>query len=118
MTVTGLGLFFYSLATVADLIRAQTLLFTFLVVVEVVRIQVIRSRYDLSPLSNPWLLGAIAVTLLLQLLVLYTPLSGVFAVRPLSLGDWVPIAVAFTGFLVLNLGVRDLLDRGDRPPRT
>jgi Ca2+-transporting ATPase len=116
MTATGLALFFYSLATVADLVRAQTLLFTFLVVVEVVRIQVIRSRYDLSLLSNPWLLGAIAVTLLLQLLVLYTPLADAFAVQPLSLGDWVPVAVAFAGFLLLNIGVRDFLDRSVRPP--
>ncbi|AXG10985.1 cation-translocating P-type ATPase [Haloplanus rubicundus] len=116
MTATGLALFFYSLATVADLVRAQTLLFTFLVVVEVVRIQVIRSRYDLSILSNPWLLGAIAVTLLLQLLVLYTPLADAFAVQPLSLGDWAPVTVAFAGFLLLNLGVRDFLDRSVRSP--
>ena len=111
MTGTGLGLFFYGLATTASLLRAQTLLFTFLVVVEVIRIQVIRSRYDLSILSNPWLLVAIGVTLLLQLLVLYTPLSTVFDVRPLSLGEWGWIAVAFVGFLALNLGLRDLLDR-------
>jgi len=116
MTVTGLALFFYGLAATADLIRAQTLLFTFLVVVEVVRIQVIRSRYDLSILSNPWLLGAITVTLLLQLLVLYTPLNDVFAVQPLPLGDWLPVAVAFVGFLVLNIGVRELLDRSIRTP--
>jgi Ca2+-transporting ATPase len=111
MTGTGLALFFYGLATTADLVRAQTLLFTFLVVVEVVRIQVIRSRYDLSITSNPWLVAAIAVTLLLQLLVLYTPLSDVFAVQPLALGEWGPIGVAFLGFLALNLGVRELLDR-------
>ena len=111
MTVTGLALFFYSLVTTADLVRAQTLLFTFLVVVEVVRIQVIRSRYDLSLRSNPWLVGAIATTLLLQLLVLYTPLSDLFAVQSLPLGAWGPIAAAFAGFLALNLGVRELLDR-------
>jgi Ca2+-transporting ATPase len=111
MTATGLALFFYSLATTADLMRAQTLLFTFLVVVEVVRIQVIRSRYDLSLRSNPWLVGAIATTLLLQLLVLYTPLSDLFAVQSLPLGAWGPIAAAFAGFLALNLGVRELLDR-------
>jgi Ca2+-transporting ATPase len=111
MTVTGVALFFYGLATTGDLIRAQTLLFTFLVVVEVVRIQVIRSRYGLSITSNPWLLGAIAVTLGLQLLVLYTPLADLFAVRPLALGDWGPIALAFGAFLALNLGVRAFLDR-------
>jgi len=111
MTATGLALFFYGLATTADLMRAQTLLFTFLVVVEVVRIQVIRSRYDLSLRSNPWLVGAIATTLLLQLLVLYTPLNDLFAVQSLPLGAWGPIAAAFAGFLALNLGVRELLDR-------
>jgi Ca2+-transporting ATPase len=113
MTATGLALFFYSLAMSADLIRAQTLLFSFLVVVEVVRIQVIRSRYDLSLRSNPWLVGAIATTLLLQLLVLYTPLNALFAVQSLPLGAWGPIAVAFAGFLALNLGVRELLDRAE-----
>ncbi|MBX0297818.1 calcium-translocating P-type ATPase, PMCA-type [Haloarcula nitratireducens] len=111
MTVTGLALFFYGLLTVTDLIRAQTVLFTFLVVVEVVRIQVIRSRYGLSLLSNRWLIGAIAMTLLLQLLVLYTPLNEFFAVQPPSIEEWVWIGIAFIGFLVLNLGMSELLDR-------
>ena len=116
MTVTGLVLFFYGLLTVTTLIRAQTLLFTFLVVVEVVRIQVIRARYDLSILSNRWLIGAIGVTLLLQLLVLYTPLNEFFAVRPLSVDEWIWIGAAFVGFLVLNLGTSELLDRMFTPP--
>jgi Ca2+-transporting ATPase len=111
MTITGLALFFYGLLTVTTLIRAQTLLFTFLVVVEVVRIQVIRSRYDLSILSNRWLIGAIGITLLLQLLVLYTPLNEFFAVRPLSVDEWTWIGAAFVGFLVFNLGLSEILDR-------
>ena len=116
MTVTGLALFFYGLLTVTTLIRAQTLLFTFLVVVEVVRIQVIRARYDLSILSNRWLIGAIGITLLLQLLVLYTPLNEFFAVRPLSVDEWTWIGAAFVGFLVLNLGTSEVLDRVFAPP--
>ncbi|AZH24814.1 cation-translocating P-type ATPase [Haloplanus aerogenes] len=111
MTVTGLALFFYGLRTAADLMRAQTVLFTFLVVVEVIRIQVIRSRYDLSLVSNPWLLGAIGVTLLLQLLVLYTPLNVFFDVRPITLQGWTWIGTAFVGFLGLNLALSALLDR-------
>ncbi|MFC6942461.1 cation-translocating P-type ATPase [Salinirubellus sp. GCM10025818] len=116
MTVTGLALFFYGLLTVTTLIRAQTLLFTFLVVVEVVRIQVIRARYDLSILSNRWLIGSIGITLLLQLLVLYTPLNEFFAVRPLSVDEWTWIGAAFVGFLVLNLGTSEVLDRVFAPP--
>jgi Ca2+-transporting ATPase len=111
MTVTGLALFFYALSRTADLVLAQTLLFTFLVVVEVVRIQVIRSRYDLSLASNRWLLAAVGTTLLLQLLVLYTPLAGLFGVRPPSPAEWAWVGVAFLGFLALNLGSSRLLDR-------
>jgi len=101
MTVTGLGLFFYGLDVTGELLVAQTLLFTFLVVVEVLRIQLIRSRYRLSPFSNPWLVGAIASSLVLQLAVLYTPLAGFFDVVPLGLTEWSWIGVAFVAFVVL-----------------
>ncbi|WP_410767418.1 cation-translocating P-type ATPase [Haloferax sp. DFSO60] len=111
MTVTGLGVFFYTLSSTGQLLRAQTLLFTFLVVVEVVRLQMIRSRYNLSLFSNRWLIGAIALTLVFQLVVLYTPLNQFFGVRPLALADWQVIAVGFVAFLALNLGVNALFDR-------
>jgi Ca2+-transporting ATPase len=111
MTVTGLALFFYGLRELGDLVRAQTLLFTFLVVVEVVRIQLVRSRYDLSLRSNPWLVGAIALTLALQLAVLYTPASAYFDVAAPSLAGWAWIGVAFAGFLLLSLGLGAVVDR-------
>ncbi|MDZ7701665.1 MAG: cation-transporting P-type ATPase [Halobacteriales archaeon] len=111
MTATGLGLFFYGLSVTGSLVAAQTLLFTFLVVVEIVRIQVIRRRYALSWRSNRWLLAAIGVTVVLQLLVLYTPANRFFGVRPLALAEWTWIAVAFVAFLALNLVVSRGLDR-------
>lgn len=47
-------------------------------------------------LSNKWLLGAIVLSLGLQLIVVYVPfLNGLFSTIPLSIGDWiVSIAVA------------------------
>jgi Ca2+-transporting ATPase len=111
MTVTGLALFFAALSRSGDVVRAQSLLFTFLVAVEVVRIQVIRSRYDLSLLSNRWLVGAVALTLALQLAVLYTPASDYFAVTPPSPTGWAWLGVAFVAFLALNLALSALLDR-------
>jgi len=111
VALTGLGVFFHALSATGSLVRAQTALFTFLVVAEVVRIQVIRSRYDLSFASNPWLLAAVGSTLALQLVVLYTPLHAVFDVRPLALAEWAWIGVAFVVFLALNLGVNRVLDR-------
>jgi Ca2+-transporting ATPase len=110
MTVTGLGVFFYGLRQ-ADLLVAQTALFTFLVVVEVVRIQVIRSRFGHSIGSNRWLLGAVATSFALQLAVLYTPLSGLFGVTPLGLDAWAWIAAGFVAFLAANLAMAWALDR-------
>ncbi|WP_433634534.1 cation-translocating P-type ATPase [Halomicrococcus sp. NG-SE-24] len=123
MTATGLALFFFGLSRTRDLVVAQSLLFTFLVTIEMVRIQSIRSRYDQEFFSNRWLVGAILVTLALQLLVLYTPLHVFFDVVPLSRRGWTWIGVAFLAFLVADALVSRLYDRtvaDDRwpgPPR-
>ncbi len=111
LAVTGLGVFFYALDRTGSLLRAQSLLFTFIVVVELIRIQVIRSRYDQPLRSNPWLVGAIGVSLLVHLAVLYTPLQEFFEVVPLSLVDWSWIAVGFVVFLLLNVGSSALNSR-------
>ncbi|WP_340102002.1 cation-transporting P-type ATPase [Salinibaculum salinum] len=111
LAVTGLGVFFYALDRTGSLLRAQSLLFTFIVVVELIRIQVIRSRYDQTLRSNLWLVGAIGVSLLVQLAVLYTPLHEFFQVVPLSLVEWGWIAVGFVVFLLLNVVLSALNSR-------
>ena len=111
MAATGLGLFFIGLRESGSLVRAQTLLFTFLVVVEVVRIQVIRARYGLSVGSNRWLVAAVLVTLVLQLVVLYTPLNVLFEVDPLPAAAWRAIGVGFLVFVLFNLAAAAVLDR-------
>jgi Ca2+-transporting ATPase len=111
LAVTGLGIFFYALERTGSLLRAQSLLFTFIVVVELIRIQVIRSRYDQSLRSNLWLVSAIGVSLLVHLAVLYTPLHDFFQVVPLTLDEWGWIAVGFVVFLLLNVVVSALNSR-------
>ncbi len=111
LAVTGLGIFFYALDRTGSLLRAQSLLFTFIVVVELIRIQVIRSRYDQSLRSNPWLVGAIGVSLLVHLAVLYTPLHDFFQVVPLSLVEWGWISAGFVMFLLLNVASSALNSR-------
>jgi len=111
LAVIGLGLFAYGYGATGSLAHAQTLLFTFVVVGELVRIQVVRSRYDLSPWSNRWLVGAVGLSLALHLAVLYTPLGGVFGVVPLTLREWGWVGVAFGAFLVVNVASAALLDR-------
>ncbi|WP_323675951.1 cation-translocating P-type ATPase [Halorubellus sp. PRR65] len=111
MTITGLSLFLYALEVTRDLVVAQTLLFTLLVTVEMVRIHLIRSRYDLSPLSNPWLVAAVILSLALQLAVLYTPLRGFFSVVAPSLTHWTWIGGAFLAFVALALVAESHVER-------
>lgn len=109
--LTGLPIFFESLSRTRSLVLAQTSLFTFLVAAEMVRIQIIRHRYGQSVLSNPWLVAAVGLSLVLHLGVLYTPVSSLFEVTPLGADAWLRIGVGFVVFLVLNVGLSWLLDR-------
>ena len=88
--------------------KATTIAFTSLVVFELVKIQVIRSSMGSRLFSNRYLLAAIAASLALQLVVLYTPLAAAFGVVPLAADDWIKIigAVAVSSgaaFAILTL---------------
>ena len=103
LTLVGLALFFLELHRSRDAVGARTLLFTFIVVAEMGVLGVIRWRSGLRPGSNPWLLAAVASSLLLHLLVLYTPISGIFGVRGLTLAEWGRIAAAMPALLGLSV---------------
>ncbi len=88
----------------SPLIKAQTVAFTSLVVFEIVRLQMIRSDYNLSLFSNKYLIGAVISSLLLQVVVVYTPLNKIFKVVPLGLIDWVWIlAAAFILIVIVKI---------------
>ncbi len=84
-------------------IKAQTMAFTALVVFEMVRVYMIRITYKVGIFSNIWLLLAMASSMLLQLMVVYTPLNKVFKVIPLTLVDWGFILGATAALLVIGL---------------
>ncbi len=69
------------------LLRARTLVFNFVVLYEVVLIFVIRSGYGVPFLANRWVWGAALLSLLLQGLLMYTPLAPLFGIVSLPLGD-------------------------------
>jgi len=96
-TALILALFLYSLPFGIE--YARTMVFTGFVLSEATRLVVIRMKDKLSLFSNKWLIVAIAASLLLQLLVLYSPLSVYFGTIPLSLNDWGILA----GFLIMSL---------------
>lgn len=71
------------------LVYAQTMAFSTLIFLEIVRITIIRSEQKLTFFSNKWLVAAIIFTFFLHLVVLYTPMSHILEVVPLSIFDWI-----------------------------
>jgi Ca2+-transporting ATPase len=68
---------------------ARTVAFTALVMLEMVRVTMIRSQYKLSVFSNMSLIGAIILSVMLQVAVVYVPMMNiVFKTTPLTLYHW------------------------------
>src|SRR3989338_2879558 len=83
--------------------KAQTMVFTSLVVFELVRLHMIRMHYRLSIFSNGYLVTAVVLSLVLHALVMYVPfIANAFGVVPLGVMDWVLIGIAAAGIVGLN----------------
>ncbi len=108
ITLAVLGLFYWGMVHYSILehnemiMKIQTLAFTAIIVMELVRLQAIRSEYKLGPFSNKYLVLAVAASMALQLSVIYTPLSTFFGTVPLNLTDWGMIMAVTFGVLVLT----------------
>lgn len=88
-------------------VMASSVVFMAMVVYEFARLLDIRSDYHMKWFSNPMLIVSMAVSLALQGALLYiTPLANIFNVTPISLLDWLIIAI---GGLVL-FGIMKLLN--------
>lgn len=88
--------------------HAQTMAFTTLVVLELAAVQIIRAPYNLSIVSNPFILAAVTASFFLQLSILYTPiLQRVFQTVPLNSREWGVIVVITIAVWVLC----DLMNR-------
>jgi len=74
------------------LLKAQTVAFTVIVMMEMVRVLMIRMQYNLKLFSNKWLILAIISSIILQLIVVYVPsLDKIFDTVPLGLIEWIYI---------------------------
>lgn len=93
----------------SPLVKAQTIAFTALVLFEVARLQMIRSKYNLSIFSNKLLIGAVLFSLGLQLIVIYTPLNAIFKTVPLEAMDWLWLGVATIGIIIINKIITKLI---------
>ncbi|MAF35524.1 ATPase [archaeon] len=87
-------LWLFSLYQPTSIELARTVALTTIILFELFLVFSCRSKESLFKVgifSNKWLVLAVGVALGLHLTVLYTPLSAIFHLVPLSLNDWVRI---------------------------
>ena len=92
-----------------NLILAQTVAFTSLVIFEIFRLQAIRSNFNIGMFSNKWLIGAVGTSIALQLAVIYTPLNAVFRTVPLGLNEWITILEVSVVLFIVSMGFNKLI---------
>jgi len=83
-------------------VKAQTVVFTALVAAEFVILQTVRQNYGQKLFANRYITLSMLAVMVLQLALIYTPLSGVFHLVPLDLEDWIAIALTVGAIFVLN----------------
>lgn len=80
---------FLIIRSIAGIEQARTALFTGFILYEFVRIGSIRSQEKLGWFDNKLLLTALVGSILLQLIIIYTPLHSFFHITPLKSIAWV-----------------------------
>ncbi len=86
---------------------ARSTTFCLVIVVELLLVFNVRSRHPFWKIgltSNRWLLGAVAVPFVLQMVAIYTPLNTIFSLTPITLVQWGEIlGIGIAGFLMFEL---------------
>ena len=105
-TIIALILFYFFGGTSPSktaLIHAQTMVFNFVVLYEIILTFVIRLDYQVPFLANKWVWGAAALSITLQALLMYTPMAVAFKIVPLGLKDvgWLFLGGLFFGMTAL-----------------
>jgi Ca2+-transporting ATPase len=91
---------------------ARTIAFTSIVMLEMVRVTMIRSQYKLSFFSNMYLVGAIGLSVLLQIAVIYVPvMNTIFKTTALNLNHWSYIIVVMIALFIIGKMLTMLINR-------
>ncbi|MDO8428580.1 MAG: calcium-translocating P-type ATPase, PMCA-type [Candidatus Diapherotrites archaeon] len=105
ISATVILLYLFSLYNPAEnLVKAQTVVFTGFVVFELIKVFLVRNFYSTKQFSNKWLFLAVGFSLILQVLVLFSPLKEFFKLPTLTVADLSIIGLAGLVFAVLVLG--------------
>ena len=107
MAAGTLGVFLFSNPD-ENLRYAHTMAFTTLVLFQLFHVFNSRSLnlslFKLGALGNRWVVGAVGVSLILQILIIYTPLNILFRTAPISIFDWgIILLVSSSVFIIREL---------------
>jgi len=100
IAIATLAMYYIGLQQSVELGRSMA--FMTLVLLEIVRLHMIRSSYHISIFSNKWLIGAVLISICLQLVVIYTPLRMFFGTVPLAGAHWLWMIGAVAGVLLVG----------------
>ena len=100
-----LAVFLITYKMTDNLVLAQTMTFTWLVLSHFIRVAAIRFDEKVNIFINKYLNWSILVPVAIQLIILYTPLSKFFHVVPLTIREWLTIIAS----LVLALGLAKII---------
>lgn len=115
MCVGTLGIFVYYLDS-HELKYAQTMAFTTLVMFQMFNVLNCRSErrslFSIGILSNKYLIGAVITSIIVQLVVIYTPLSKFFNTVKIGFMDWI-LLVLVSLSIVLVIEITKLFNKND-----
>lgn len=111
----GLILLVFYLVLPLGIEKARTVMFTGFIMFELVRIAIIRYNEKLSSLkmwfANKFLVYSLIISIILQLIIIYSPLSSYFKVAPLGLYEWIVLLIGTAAGFSLGILVAKLIDK-------
>ncbi len=96
-TIILFATFFLTLYLTKDSVIARTTIFTGFILYEFVRVAVIRQQEKLGWFSNMFLFWALIISLVLQVVIIYTPINSLFGITPMHFTSW---AVLISGVVI------------------
>ncbi|MBI2105604.1 HAD-IC family P-type ATPase [Candidatus Woesearchaeota archaeon] len=105
--IAMLVLFIFELSATNNLEKARTIVVTTSVMYQMFFVFSCRSEHSIKEInlfSNRYLLGAVLLTVILQIVIIYTPINSIFEFTPLGIKDWILITSASsTGFIFFEV---------------
>ncbi|MBT7786849.1 ATPase, partial [Candidatus Woesearchaeota archaeon] len=103
-TILSLGMFLWAFKSGMPLDKVRTFTLTTLILFEMSVVYSAKSSRPFGNLTNNrWLNISVLFSMLLQILVIYSPLNVLFKLAPISILEWIPmILLAGVGFLAVE----------------